>query len=525
MLLSRGASLTYLLSTVSLLVQGSAAWLNVSTVQGGADVVSNGQVSNLWQREHVSNQSCSESWSDFYAEGPDYTLKRNSTNVSTSNSVATASMFKFSNDDSRVGVQVQCHQTGFTVINLTFTVADARASVFWGKHCVAYSVWYQLVDPGNLTMIAIAIILVTWAGLRVNTAFVQQVQQAAGNDAEISITKAFIFVIGASCSLLLIFYFLNILSVLLTISFSFVSTIAVAMLVYSVLQPTKLGANLQATAFQVPYFGDLNGLELGTFVVGVSVVLVWFVTRHWVANNILGMSICMYMMTVVRLSSIKVAAVLLSLLFFYDIFWVFYSQPIFGKNVMVTAAKGLDLPIKLVIPRILTPCNPNSYTMLGLGDIALPGLLVVFSRRFDLRQPQAEQHWIGYFHICVIGYALGMFTCFVVLFVFRAAQPALLYLVPGTLGSVVLTGVLRGDIRALWDGIESNQQAQNSEDVQGSAPQGDNAVLMEVEPLCTVDRDENGSIESKSDPAHEESERAFEVDSIIDSSGMEMKDV
>ena len=36
---------------------------------------------------------------------------------------------------------------------------------------------YQLVDPGNLAMIAIAVGLVTWAGLRAHSAFVQQVQQ------------------------------------------------------------------------------------------------------------------------------------------------------------------------------------------------------------------------------------------------------------------------------------------------------------------------------------------------------------
>jgi hypothetical protein len=465
----------------------------------------------LWQHEHLSNQSCSENWHDFYTQGPDYTFSKNSTNVSTSNSVATATLFKFSNDDSRVGVQIDCHQTGFAVINLTFidlnsTDALTSTSVFWGKHCVIYPVWYQLVDPGNLAMIGIAVGLVTWAGLRAHSAFVQQVQQAAGDDAEISIPKAFVFVIGASCSLLLIFYFLDVVSVLLTISFSFVSTIAVAMLVYSVLQPTKLGAQLSRTVFQVPYFGDLNALELSTVVIGVLAVLIWFVTRHWFANNILGMSICMYMMTVVRLPSIKVAAVLLTLLFAYDIFWVFYSEPIFGKNVMVTAAKGLDLPIKLVLPRILTPCNLNSYTMLGLGDIALPGLLIVFVRRFDLSLPQAKQRSVGYFHVCVAGYAAGMFTCFVVLFVFRAAQPALLYLVPGTLGTVILTGLLRGEVVALWHGIIPNQHSSHDENAEDSIPEEDNAVL-EVEPLCTLKNDaKNENLDGiEMDPAHEKS--------------------
>jgi hypothetical protein len=197
----------------------NAAWLNVSTVPGAADVVSNGQGVGLWQRgSHLNNQSCTENWRDFYTQGPSYVFSKNSTNVTTSNSVATATLFKFSNDDSRVGVQVNCHQTGFTLVNLTFidlsaTDAPISTSVFWGKSCVVYPVWIQLVDPGNLVMIVIAVGLVTWAGLRAHSDFVQQVQQAAGDDAEISIPKAFMFVIGASCSLVLIFYFLDILSV------------------------------------------------------------------------------------------------------------------------------------------------------------------------------------------------------------------------------------------------------------------------------------------------------------------------
>ena len=88
--------------------------------------------------------------------------------------------------------------------------------------------------------------------------------------------------------------------------------------------------------------------------------------------------------------------------------------------------------------------------MLGLGDIALPGLLGVFTRRFDLANPGnkvptshtviAHGHQVGYFPVFVTGYTVGIVVTFVVLFVFKAAQPALLYLVPGTLGSVLITG-------------------------------------------------------------------------------------
>lgn len=45
--------------------------------------------------------------------------------------------------------------------------------------------------------------------------------------------------------------------------------------------------------------------------------------------------------------------VLLSLLFFYDIFWVFIS-PAFtgGTSVMVAVATSLEVPIKLYMPHI-----------------------------------------------------------------------------------------------------------------------------------------------------------------------------
>ena len=34
-------------------------------------------------------------------------------------------------------------------------------------------------------------------------------------------------------------------------------------------------------------------------------------------------------------------------LFLYDVFWVFGSKSVFGDNVMVTVAKGLNAPIKV----------------------------------------------------------------------------------------------------------------------------------------------------------------------------------
>jgi minor histocompatibility antigen H13 len=67
-----------------------------------------------------------------------------------------------------------------------------------------------------------------------------------------------------------------------------------------------------------------------------------------------------------NLGSTQVGMILLWGLFFYDIFWVFFTP------VMVTVAKNIDGPIKLLFP---TTYSWSKFNMLGLGDIVIPGAL------------------------------------------------------------------------------------------------------------------------------------------------------
>lgn len=64
-------------------------------------------------------------------------------------------------------------------------------------------------------------------------------------------------------------------------------------------------------------------------------------------------------------------------LFFYDIFWVY------GTDVMVTVAKAVDAPIKLMFP-YNWQAEPPLFSMLGLGDIVIPGVFVSLCLKYDL---------------------------------------------------------------------------------------------------------------------------------------------
>jgi len=75
---------------------------------------------------------------------------------------------------------------------------------------------------------------------------------------------------------------------------------------------------------------------------------------------------------------------LLIFLFFYDIFFVF------GTDVMLTVAKSIDAPIKLLFPTDWHAVNEDTgltepkFSLLGLGDIVIPGIFIALCLRFDI---------------------------------------------------------------------------------------------------------------------------------------------
>jgi minor histocompatibility antigen H13 len=155
------------------------------------------------------------------------------------------------------------------------------------------------------------------------------------------------------------------------------------------------------------------------------------------------------------LGQFKVGFILLGLLFFYDIFWVF------GTPVMVEVAKNLDGPIKLMFPKSIPLENEKSFNMIGLGDIVIPGIYVALMLRYDIMKylklnPEATYTPFSlknckYFAITMLGYTAGIVSTLFIMFYFQAAQPALLYLVPGCLLSSILLSILNGEFTDLWN--------------------------------------------------------------------------
>lgn len=176
--------------------------------------------------------------------------------------------------------------------------------------------------------------------------------------------------------------------------------------------------------------------------------------QHWIANNIIGLCFAIQGVEMLSLPNYKTGCMLLGGLFFYDVFWVF------GTDVMVTVAKKFDAPIKLVFPANIFDAASKS-SMLGLGDIVIPGILVALMLRLDEHRASGSSK---YFMTTFVAYILGLAGTIVVMHVFKHAQPALLYLVPACLGAPLLVALVTGEIKLLFEYNEEEEKDEEDDE-------------------------------------------------------------
>ncbi|KAL5542920.1 hypothetical protein UlMin_010630 [Ulmus minor] len=285
---------------------------------------------------------------------------------------------------------------------------------------------------------------------------------------DISAKGAVVFVIVASTFLVLLYFFMSSWFIWVLIVLFCIGGIE-GMHNCIVTLITSKCRNCGKKSLDLPLFGEVTVLSLIVLFFCAAFAIFWAANRRasysWVGQDVLGICLMITVLQIARLPNIKVATVLLCCAFVYDIFWVFISPAIFHESVMIAVARGDNsggeaIPMLLRIPRVFDPWG--GYDMIGFGDILFPGLLVSFAFRYDKANKKGVAS--GYFLWLVIGYGVGLFLTYIGLYLMDGhGQPALLYLVPCTLGVTVILGLMRGELKHLWNyGTEVTSSSQNS---------------------------------------------------------------
>jgi hypothetical protein len=133
------------------------------------------------------------------------------------------------------------------------------------------------------------------------------------------------------------------------------------------------------------------------------------------------------------------------------------------------------VPMLIMFPRVGD--WGEGFALLGLGDILIPGLMIVLALRLDysrLFASPAKTSWVKahtYYVSCIVAYAAGLTLTYVANLLEWTindvkGQPALLYLVPFVGGTFSLMCYFRGDWKAItsphWNSMSPrNQQVQS----------------------------------------------------------------
>jgi minor histocompatibility antigen H13 len=284
-------------------------------------------------------------------------------------------------------------------------------------------------------------------------------KQLKEDEQVISMSDAKQFPIYASCFLFgfyLIYKVLpkEIFTYIINVYFSITIVLSTSAIFADVI-PFSEAQNKVLYSIQIPKWLQ-NILEIKKFDLSVSRIIcmaiaalpvgLYFLTRHWALNNIFAILFTLVALKSLSLSTTKTGLFLLWALFFYDIFWVY------GTDVMVTVAKNLDIPIKIVFP-YLNPEGDFKTSMVGLGDLVIPGIFVSLCLKFDFDQAFAKNPLIksfseielNYFNLAFVGYIYGIIETFLAMFIFEHPQPALLFLVPMCTLPVLVRAFFRGE--------------------------------------------------------------------------------
>ncbi|XP_014439757.1 signal peptide peptidase-like 2A [Tupaia chinensis] len=196
----------------------------------------------------------------------------------------------------------------------------------------------------------------------------------------------------------------------------------------------------------------------------IAIAIVWAVFRNedrwaWILQDILGIAFCLNLIKTLKLPNFKSCVILLGLLLLYDVFFVFITPFITknGESIMVELAAGPfgnneKLPVVIRVPKliyfsVMSVCL-MPVSILGFGDIIVPGLLIAYCRRFDVLTGSSSIYFVS----STIAYAVGMTLTFVVLVLMKKGQPALLYLVPCTLITASVVAWRRKEMKKFWRG-------------------------------------------------------------------------
>lgn len=177
----------------------------------------------------------------------------------------------------------------------------------------------------------------------------------------------------------------------------------------------------------------IYAIDLVAVGAALPVLFIYWFSDNWIVMNCLAALVTLFSIEITHFKTLTIASITMAAFFFYDIYFVFFTP------IMITVAKKIAIPVKIVWPREPNTFNmwlpysdTTKFTLLGLGDIMLPGMYISLLSRAEARVTSTKG-LIGkpsLTRTCIIAYAISIIIAMCALHIFKKGQPVLLYITP-----------------------------------------------------------------------------------------------
>lgn len=197
-------------------------------------------------------------------------------------------------------------------------------------------------------------------------------------------------------------------------------------------------------------------------------------STNWLVSNLIAFCFTVSAINQLQFGKFNLVIGLLSALFFYDIYFVFFTE------IMETVATGLSIPIKFIFPK--NGDLPQKFLLIGLGDLVLPGSFLSLCLRFDYYQFYQSNkipfHHLNpipkpYFITGLLSYVLSLIITTIVMHVTKSGQPALLYIVPCLFLGISYQAWKHGQFTELWQFNDDLEKLPEKEKEKGKNDEND----------------------------------------------------
>ena len=197
-------------------------------------------------------------------------------------------------------------------------------------------------------------------------------------------------------------------------------------------------------------------IGVGVAAAGVATWLVLGPRVAWPLHDGLASCLLIGLIRALRVPSLRVATVLLSLAALNDAWWVFLQPRVFPSHESIMLSVASSTPALVLVAPGWRGGPHSFFALLGFGDVAIPGLAVAAAARWDAAKGQAP--WTA--GAGVLGYLVGLVATYAALLAHvggGAGEPALVFLCPAVLTAIAIAAAVRKQTAALWRGLDAGE--------------------------------------------------------------------